>query len=186
MRRENISKSEFNQGKVNTHIHEKIKGHISCMCPKCFNVYDIKINYELYTLSKTDDHICISLKVNGICKECNTYTNMIILDGNIAKTISILNKKGYTTRFCCEGHKEYTDCYIYFSNNVYQYIEKMNIPDSWYIDEEDYHNNMCIIRSKENIGINKRINDIENWAENLPDITNVIFGYLFVKEGINV
>ena len=80
----------------------------------------------------------------------------------------------------------YVGCYIYFANNVLPYIEKMNIPDSWYIDEEDYHNNMCVIRAKENIGINKRINDIENWAENLPDITDVIFGYLFVKEGINV
>ena len=97
---------------------------------------------------------------------------MIILDGNIAKTISILNKKGYTTKFCCEGHKEYAG-YIYFSNNVFPYIEKMNVPDSWYIDTKNLSKNKFVIRAKNNIGINKRINDIENWAENLPNITDL-------------
>lgn len=87
-------------------------------CPKCNILYKNKM----------------------ICK-CGELIHFVRIDKNIANIISELNKKGYKTSQCCEGHIEdsYFHPYIYFSylcdTNVYdmskkisELIEKENLP----------------------------------------------------------
>lgn len=59
------------------------------------------MNPETYELSNIKD---------------DNYT--IEIDSGIADIISELNKKGYKTRFCCEGHPDNPHAYIMFDNNV--------------------------------------------------------------------
>ena len=125
-------------------------------------------NYEIFT----------STKFNGICKCCHNPVNFIEIDGNIGKTIKMLNRKGYITKFCCEGHdkiKHKKDgislAYIYFDNGI-MYLEfiKNSLPNSWYIDQGELNNGKFIIRSKRHIPLKKRINDIQEMAEKLGDL----------------
>ena len=47
---------------------------------------------------------CIScFKTEENCK-CKSKEYIILLDNNMVNIISILNKKGYTTKYCCESH----------------------------------------------------------------------------------
>lgn len=59
--------------------------------------------------------------------------NYIVLDPGIAPSISILNKKGYFTKFCCEGHPYVTSEYYSGDDSMERYIRE---------DKEDIHN--CI------------------------------------------
>ena len=51
--------------------------------------------------------------------KCNCNSNSKIeIDDRITEHIRILNEKGYTTEFCCSGHKENQifQCYVLFKN----------------------------------------------------------------------
>lgn len=57
--------------------------------------------------------------------DINTFEivdNIIEVDEDIAETISILNKKGYYTKFCCSGHVKDSRLYeMYHRNNDIEY-----------------------------------------------------------------
>ena len=78
--------------------------------------------------------------MNYVCPYCmNTLDNctcdlfppyhLIFIDKNIQEHIRILNKKGYRTTACCEGHKEVCiTTYIAFAKN---YFDDIGIPNGF-------------------------------------------------------
>ena len=95
------------------------------LCSKCFNVMYSK---------------------HHRCEKCDFKDNYwqepnIEIDSKLAFQISILNKKGYKTKFCCSGHAldEWVSSYIYFEDKI------DSCPEDWYIDDDGY-----IIRGNRN------------------------------------
>lgn len=89
------------------------------ICSKCFDV----VGWKCHKCKGTHHEDCFPI------------------DSQIALAISILNKKGYTTKFCCSGHAldEWVSSYIYFEDKI------DSCPEDWYIDNEGY-----IIRGNRN------------------------------------
>ena len=95
------------------------------LCSKCFNVMYSK---------------------HHRCEKCDFKDNYwqepnIEIDSKLAFQISILNKKGYKTKFCCSGHalENFITTYIYFEDKI------DSCPEDWYIDDDGY-----IIRGNRN------------------------------------
>ena len=153
------------------------------MCPACYDYEIVKFNYtcnlsiEHKSLTKKDIYSTVNVMIDRKCPNCKGYFEQIIVDPNIIESISILNKKGFYTEFCCEGHdNEYPPSgYIKFrSRLILEYLDKL--PSSWYHDIRDnnkyiYLYNCVVIRSK---GENKQqeLQDLLEFAKSLPDIKN--------------
>lgn len=92
----------------------------TAMCPKCYKVFHLKydehdpifdrhhvnLTYTIdsdpnYEYDLVDDFISIR---GSFPAPCHPEEELIMLDENIADVISQLNKKGYHTTSCCEGH----------------------------------------------------------------------------------
>ena len=72
------------------------------------------------------------------CEKCDAKDNHwkdpnIEIDSKLAFQISVLNKKGYKTKFCCSGHayEEFVTTYIYFEDKI------DSCPEDWYLDLDD-------------------------------------------------
>ena len=104
-----------------------------------------------------------------MCSFCENRVNGIELDPNIADDISILNKKGYKTKYCCEGHisdHQYISApYIYF-NNTHDDIAK-NLPKTWNVDTDYDH---FVIRGDINNSKKKILEDLHKMVEKLPEV----------------
>lgn len=144
-------------------------GSIAYMCPHCFNIImahgSRKLDYEFDT-----DDVWVSSYVGYTCKKCkNEIYQAIELDPNIASMISKLNKKGYTTAFCCEGHtsKNYNneDAYIMFRALK---MDPNNIPKYWYVDYE-YDNGFTIRCDNTKYSKTKYLKSLDEWVDSLPD-----------------
>ena len=103
------------------------------------------------------------------CENCgNEYFDPIQLDYNIAETISLLNKAGYKTKYCCEGHgKSDTTAYIMFDGS--RIMKHLNtLPITWEIDLDSVKTKYCnvVIRS-EACNYEEAIMDIYDWASNI-------------------
>ena len=107
------------------------------LCSKCFDIVYFKCHK---------------------CTKCDYEEENIEIDSKLAFQISILNKKGYKTKFCCSGHalNNFITTYIYFEDKL------ESCPEDWYIDDG------YIIRG----------DNIENWVE-LDFITreNILTNY---------
>ncbi|AUN01430.1 hypothetical protein [Clostridium botulinum] len=97
---------------------------------------------------------------------------IIDLDVLIADTIILLNKKGYKTTNCCQGHPTGDD----FCNSYISFREKYNIPIPKGYKHESYpfllrryflcKNNSANLQQKL---ICKNAKILEEWAKNLPN-----------------
>ena len=117
------------------------------LCSKCFNVMYSK---------------------HHRCEKCDFKDNYwqepnIEIDSKLAFQISILNKKGYKTKFCCSGHalENFITTYIYFEDKI------DSCPEDWYIDDDGY-----IIRGNRNkdwieLDFITRENILTNYNDNL-------------------
>ena len=124
--------------------------------------------YSSISSSNIDDFY-LNINLTFMCPFCENRVVGIELDPNIAEDISILNKKGYTTKYCCEGHisdhQYITSPYIYF-NNMHYDIAK-NLPKTWCVDN-DYDG--FIIRGDISNPKKKILEDLHKMVEKLPEV----------------
>lgn len=180
--KDNISIAKIKIKKVKKH-YDRYIGNVALMCPYCYEIHMININKKIKYRIKNNNKIFASMKFNGICKYCHNHTDFVEIDGNIGKTIKSLNRKGYITKFCCEGHDKVENkndrmyrAYIYFDNGTtyLEYIRKF-LPDSWYIDQGDLNDGKLIIRAKKDIPLKKRIHDIQKMAKKLDNLIYLLY-----------
>lgn len=87
------------------------------LCLKCNKVYNQK-----------------SLKYR-MCKVKECFGNAVEIDELFIPVIAELNKKGYTTRYCCSGHiGEIPNSYIYFEDD----IKLPSLPEGYLYDQDMY------------------------------------------------
>ena len=177
------------------------------MCPYCYNTnycmisYNINFTKVIIPLSKDNFKSDETTRYSSIipqisygieCEECSgIFSAYDIIDPNIAPIISILNKKGYKTKFCCEGHNtdtyanienpenkiEYneSEAYIVFINDDYitSKIKSSVIPDPWFLDLDRFDDGSCCISCNhhDNEYLDYRLSTIKAWAESLDDIS---------------
>ena len=164
----------------------KVDKNVGLMCPFCYNIIKCKIDYmsKISVSRNINDKKKESGVPKGInlthsiimdnCPKCkDEFVNMIIIDYNISEIIGMLNTKGYTTKFCCEGHDDDdNNAYIYFSNLKQMMEVESSIPSSWYIDIGDLKNGIFIIRRDTNDDKDIALLELLEWVQNLPDISN--------------
>jgi hypothetical protein len=173
----------------------KRKNETVAMCPKCYSLFDCKIGYKYNFKVETDNDLIMmdfnDVSIVGHCKHCKYTVYFILIDEKLSEIISTLNKKGYYTEFCCEGHFNkdengdifYDDAYIMFSEEgtmrLEYFMDYNALPEGWYIDKEDKR---LIFRAnidneiRENIPLeeivklmDKKIEEMRKFVENLPD-----------------
>jgi len=157
--------------------YAKYKGKIALICPECFATYMLYVNRKIKASInvKDDNYLNIYLGFGAFCDKCGFSGSFIEVDGNLGTTIEILNRKGYYTNFCCEGHKKnkkhstIAQAYIYFKQDLkYFYTIKEYLPKTWYIDNNDFEQSKLIIRSKKGVSLKQRMKDIQKMARDLP------------------
>lgn len=156
-------------GNITLHDNSRTAGTIALMCPLCYDIIYINGSYSM-NLNYYRDKICASIHISYLCKNDRLYVEGIELDPNIAEAISQLNKKGYLTKFCCEGHtyngKECSSPYIYFKNNLDESIE---LPETWKFDSN--FNARDVIRSNlDKYSKTKVLEDLYEWVDKLEPL----------------
>lgn len=117
-------------------------GTLALMCPECYHITQHEVNANSVVCihgNNNPEHKHVSANTQYTIDECSCCMNRnftaIELDPNIAEAISIFNKKGYYTKYCCEGHgKNKSEPYIYFEDKdvMIQYMH--TLPLSWYVN----------------------------------------------------
>ena len=159
-----------------------IQGYVGLMCPHCYNYIIRRVNYISSILIENENSTSIEdpdlQMVNKIhylkrtCDFCNAEdVDLIQVDVNIIESISILNKKGFKTRFCCEGHGDTsTNGYILFdNNNIDKFLD--TLPITWYLDLDDmkrYDKFHCIRADACNY--EEALLDLKEWVDSLPNL----------------
>jgi hypothetical protein len=161
-------------------------GYVALMCPECFHVVYKKVSSSSVTQIKTKELLsCPDDYDYGMyshtsfytceCEFCKESQSLIQLDPNIAKAISILNLKGYKTKFCCEGHPAQENvpdvAYIYFSDWILMSKFIDDLPFGWYLDMETYRNEHEFIIRAEYQPYMDYIYELEMWAKSIPYAT---------------
>lgn len=118
------------------------------MCEGCFRLHYFEVNYSSFIKQVSDTNylfdLTSSLEVSFRCMCGHEVKNDgNFMDPNIAPIIAELNRKGYWTRYCCEGHPElcgdyiYSRGYIMFINGkiMSEVIHQYPLPKKWKVDE---------------------------------------------------
>lgn len=147
-------------------INIKRDREVALMCPKCFNL--IHCNQKVYLHAEVkgieDDVDLLSRTVYRIdCPICKVRADQIELDVGIAEQVSHLNKKGYKTNYCCEGHGS-GNTYISFET-----YKPTNVPEGWIVRE--YAPNVLERKTIGNEGKIEEIERLSDWVSNLKDIS---------------
>ena len=121
------------------------------MCVGCRKIYDSKF------LKETDEGYC--------CPdlECNCgHAPLVEIDELMVHAMRTLNRKGYTTRFCCSGGHKWKQ-----SQRAYVMFEFGHMPDTlpegWEIDK---NYSLCIESYEKMI---PAISALDEWCEKLPE-----------------
>lgn len=180
------------------------KNELCLFCENCFNIYHVVCNMKIFfdisideIIDKSDNFNAGLIGLNRAkrnihpeinyfdsisyksgereCPFCHVKYSIVELDPDIAVAISILNRKGYKTNFCCQGHSIGNNAYIAFENdsNIVNYLHLL--PDTWYFDLEDVKwsmiENNIVIRSDyiDEYNHAEAMDDIARFAEMLPE-----------------
>lgn len=169
----------YTTNKINNGIDTIVKMHgdLALMCPACYDITHIHdFYYENIIRSEycgTKIAILDQLPILVDCDKCGYNELAIALDPNIAETISILNKKGYITKECCEGHDENL---FYSCTNVdskpyvlFHYGISINdVPKFWKLKiTKDGFFKLVVKKSKRHYK-NEYLESLDDWAINLP------------------
>ena len=123
-----------------------------------------------------------------ICDECNNYKNdcictgirphfqhLVEIDDRLVDIILMLNKKGYSTRFCCQGHVN--DFMLQLHIMFWKDHKFKVIPDGFkFITNDSVNELLCLIKAKDwnklthderLLIIDERINALIEWAYQL-------------------
>lgn len=96
---------------------------------------------------------------------------LIHIDINIQEHIRILNKKGYHTMYCCEGHSRNSNTYISFADD---YFKEISIPDEFKYDKKrriiTYTYSMKLTEEKMEELKREKLAILLKWCKGLPDI----------------
>lgn len=162
----NKSYGDVIETKKKTKIINKYDGKIMLICSKCFSHKTIRVKYNIKFNYTGNNRIIYPFM--DVDLGCNCKCGKFEVDSNIGKAIVKLNKKGYKTKFCCEGHGKYIPAYIYFEENYEELMKK--IPKHWYIDRGDFEDNVLVIRAECGVSLKKRIDSLNKWVKKLECI----------------
>lgn len=160
----------------------KRNGKIALMCERCFNLTYVDFYHKIELNHSIKDNVRFDYpKLSFECKCCGHINKSAIeLDPNIAEAVSILNKKGYFTTFCCEGHGRKSLPYITFGypcgNDYYlngfehKEFEFDYLPEYWK-SESDYCANGTYLRLyvSKSVSKEKYLNSLNKWVNDLPE-----------------
>ena len=123
--------------------------YINYVCPNCMNTLDL----------------CI-------CTLFPPYY-LIHIDKNIQEHIRILNKKGYRTMYCCEGHNAGSNTYITFS---FDYFSDIGTPKGFKYDKKrrtiSYVYSMKLKEETIKKIKTEKLAELLEWIKSLPEINN--------------
>lgn len=154
-------------------IRINTKGEAFYLCPKCNQLYKVTgiktvpIYQFVYTDEANKQIGYYDADFHIWCRCGSPWKNELVsIDPDIAREIVLLNRKGYKTHFCCEGHFSDDDCpdfYIVFSVDrilCKQTIENIRniLSDDWVIRREIIH----AIDTRKTCRLVLRV-DMKNW-----------------------
>ena len=173
------------------HQVQKFKDYVGFYCKSCFNpmIYRASITINLQHIDKEETaSIFLQPHYELECPKChhiNQYDEC--LDPNITPMIAELNRKGYATVFCCEGHKVNQDShslpYIRFKyNGQKRVIDYVPLVGPWKLDGDyetligddgveyrQYIGNRFTIRCDNlDMPIRERMAYLRRWVNALP------------------
>lgn len=168
-------------------------GTLALMCPECFEInYADIIHSSHTTVSAYDDAniepIIMPLPRYRIaeCTCCGAeYVYAIPIDINIANAISLLNQKGYITKFSCEGHGVIGSFgYIMFKDTgILDYVDKL--APTWFVDHDGLSGRYAFFNDDDRITTHVIIrSDWFNYEESLSDLWDWVVGLPNKKKGL--
>ena len=170
-----------NESKIFKSI-EQLFGFIGLMCPYCYNyiIRSVRQNNSIFVEqdeNSTDEDLELwgysdtNFRLNK-CKCCGVENiNLIQIDVNLVDIISILNKKKYYTKFCCESHDNDDNGYIMFEdrsimNHMY------NLPLSVNFNISSFKQTGIIKIEFEYCNKTDALIELAEWATSLPENNN--------------
>ena len=110
-------------------LWNEVCGYVGFICEHCYGPIVVRTRKHLdmtYGENVPDDHYFWAKMIYSMnCPECGMPNEFDYeLDPNMADPISRLNRKGFHTEFCCEGHN--TERYMFRDNYGYGICDKSN------------------------------------------------------------
>ena len=165
-------------------------GTLALMCPECFEInYADIIHSSHTTVSAYDDANLepITPLPRYRITECTCcgaeYVYAIPIDINIANAISLLNQKGYITKFSCEGHGDVGSFgYIMFKDTgILDYVDKL--APTWFVDHDGLSGRYAFFNDDDRITTHAIIrSDWFNYEESLGDLWDWVVGLPYKRK----
>lgn len=155
--------TDFNDGEIlrDFHMYDIQYGERYFMCPNCFHMHKVhvNINYSISIQAENKDKIeamgvsCFQDPIMYLkCSVCGSEVKANMIDARLAKIISIFNRIGIKTEYCCDGHDD-REGYILFNKNSYGELKYLfdktlftdkDIKKYWHMEKNDYSDSMVI------------------------------------------